>query len=59
MNDSEREMWVNNDEDLYRWRKLSGQSIRNFIRENREELTRIIQAVLDSKPRAKQWYDYQ
>lgn len=59
MNDSEREDWINNDEGLYLWWKSSKQSITKFIRENREELTQIIQATITSKPRAKQWYDYQ
>jgi hypothetical protein len=42
MNDTEREMWVNNDEGLYRWWKSSRQPMRLFIRENRNELDHAI-----------------
>lgn len=52
MNDSEREDWINNDEGLYLWWKSTRQSMRNFIRENRKEITRIIQAALGNN-RAK------
>ncbi len=51
MNDRERELWVNNDESLYRWWKSERMSLRNFIRENRAELTRLIEAVLNRVPR--------
>lgn len=46
MNDRERELWVMNDEGLYRWFKRSRQGMRRFIRDNREELTQIIQRAL-------------
>lgn len=46
MNDSEREMWVLNDESLYRWWQSTRKGISTFIRENREQLTRCINAVL-------------
>ena len=50
MNDADREEWVNNDEGLYLWWKGSGKSKRAFIRENREELTRVIKAALGTAP---------
>jgi hypothetical protein len=50
MNDNDRAQWIDNDEGLYDWWRASGQSKRQFIRENRAELTRCIQAVLDGKP---------
>jgi len=31
--------------------------MRDFIRENRDELTRLIQKVVDAPPREKKWYD--
>lgn len=46
MDDKEREMWVMNDEGLYRWFKSSRKSIREFIKENREELTKMIKHKL-------------
>lgn len=45
MNDREREMWVRNDEGLYHWwkREMGGEkNICRFIRENREELDKVI-----------------
>jgi hypothetical protein len=49
-NDGEREVWVINDEGLYNWQRRSGLSMRNFIRENRDELDRIIDAYLSRPP---------
>lgn len=46
MNDREREMWVLNDEGLYTWWQSSRQSMRAFIRENRSELTALINRAL-------------
>ena len=45
MNDSEREIWILNDEGLYHWWKSSRLSMRRFIRENRETLTSAIEAA--------------
>lgn len=42
MNDEERRLWVLNDEGLYNWYRRSGTGIYQFIRDNREELTTII-----------------
>jgi hypothetical protein len=50
MNNRERELWVNNDEGLYLWWKRSRLSMRNFIKENREELDALILAVIDREP---------
>lgn len=46
MNDAEREMWVLNDESLYRWWKSERCSMRAFIRANREELTACINRAM-------------
>lgn len=46
MNDHERELWVLNDEGLYRWWKSTRMPIRKFIRENRQELTDCINRAL-------------
>jgi len=50
MNDKEREDWVNNDEGLYLWHRSSGLPMRAFIRKNREELDRTINAVINRPP---------
>lgn len=39
MNDRERELWVMNDEGLYRWWKSTRKTLRSFIRENRQVIT--------------------
>lgn len=49
MNDSDRAEWINNDEGLYRWWKSERKPLRVFIRENRDELTRLIEAVTSGK----------
>lgn len=46
MNDRERELWVLNDEGLYNWWKSTRMTMRNFIRENREELTAAINKAM-------------
>ncbi len=51
-NDRERELWVSNDEGLYNWWKDSGLSMRNFLRQNREELDQIINDALNREPAA-------
>jgi hypothetical protein len=50
INDEERRLWVLNDETLYLWWRSSRATMRQFIRENREELTSYINKVLDRKP---------
>jgi len=54
LNNSERELWINNDEGLYRWYRLwrisNKGGIRAFIRENREELDGCILRVLGREP---------
>jgi len=43
--------WIDNDEGLYNWWKRSRLSKREFIKQNKEELTACIKKVLDgSKP---------
>ena len=49
MNDTDRSQWIDNDEGLYRWWKGSRLSKREFIRQNREELTRIINNVTSGR----------
>lgn len=43
--------WIDNDEGLYRWWRNSKLSKREFIRLNRSELVRIIQAVTTGEKR--------
>ena len=42
MNDQERTMWVQNEEDLYNWWRSTRQSITVFVRENRKEIDQAI-----------------
>lgn len=58
LNDEERELWVLNDEWLYQMQRRSRKSMRQFIRENREEIDAAIRQQTDKPPRQKQWYDY-
>ena len=46
------EQWVNNDEGLYNWWQSTRPriSLRSFVRANREELRRVIFAVLNQAP---------
>jgi aspartate/tyrosine/aromatic aminotransferase len=46
MDDKERQMWVMNDEGLYRWWKSERKGISDFIKEHRQELTDIINKKL-------------
>jgi hypothetical protein len=48
--DDERRLWVDNDEGLWNWWRSSGLRKGRFIRENRAELDRLIDAVLNKKP---------
>lgn len=50
MNDKERELWVLNDEGLYLWWKSSRGGLKAWVREHREELTRIIDLILNGEP---------
>lgn len=45
-NDSERIEWVLNDEGLYRWQRRSRLSMTRFVREYREEIDSVIDAVM-------------
>lgn len=49
MNDAERAQWVDNDEGLYVWWRDSRLTKREFIRQNREELDRVIDNVLNGR----------
>lgn len=46
MDDRERELWVLNDEGLYDWFKSERKPIRQFIKDNRAELTEIINKAI-------------
>ena len=49
MNDREREMWVLNDEPLYRWFQVTGWSMRRFIREKRKGIDEYLQATKEGR----------
>ena len=51
MNDVERKLWVQNDEGLYNWWRDSKLNLAAFVKEHREELTRVITSARDAKPR--------
>ncbi len=42
--------WIDNDEGLYNWKRSSRLPLSKFITENREELTRLILAVVNREP---------
>lgn len=46
LNDEDRREWVQNDESLYIWWKRSALGLHRFVRENRAELTRLIQGAM-------------
>ena len=49
INDEERRLWILNDEGLYTWHRSSRLSLREFIRQNREELDRCIRNVTEGR----------
>jgi hypothetical protein len=49
MNDTERLLWLDNDEGLYSWWKSSRQSKTAFIREHRKDIDAVITNVTDNK----------
>ncbi len=49
LNDEDRRQWINNDEGLYNWQRSSGLSMREFIRQNRQELDACINKVLNNE----------
>lgn len=49
MNDKDRAQWIDNDEGLYNWWKSSRLPKAKFIKENRDELTRVIENVRGGK----------
>ncbi len=50
LNNRERQLWIDNDEGLYNWKRRSGLSMRLFIRQNRTEIDAAIHRALDVKP---------
>lgn len=51
LNDEERRQWIENDEGLYLWQRRSGLPMREFIRQNRDEIDSYIKPVLEgTKP---------
>ena len=51
MNDTERAQWVDNDEGLYNWKRSTRLSMREFVKQNREEIDSCINRVLHPKKR--------
>ena len=49
MNDTEREMWVDNDEGLYRLMRGSGQAKRAFVRANRMLIDEVISNITNNR----------
>ena len=52
------DQWVDNDEALYNWAKNSRLNRREFIKQNRQELTTIILNAINRPPKEKTWHDY-
>lgn len=57
LNDQERHLWILNDESLYNWYRSSRQSMRAFIRENRDEIDSAIRKTL-APPPERDWRYY-
>jgi hypothetical protein len=51
LNDSQREDWIANDEGLYDWHRLSGLSVRAFMRKHRAELDDAITKMMNGDKR--------
>ncbi len=47
LNDEEREQWINNNEVLYKWWRLTKRSMSAFIRENKKEIDYHIREVIN------------
>jgi len=72
MNDTDRTQWIENDEGLYNWKRSTRLSMREFLKQNRQELDRIIGATISGKKQPhhlaygsdagkyppKKWYEY-
>ena len=52
INDYERRLWVLNDEGLYRLQQKSRQSMRKFIKENRQTIDEVITGVTSGQKNA-------
>ncbi len=50
MNERERELWVNKDEDIFNWWKDTKLSKRKFMRIYRKELDAVIKRVREAPP---------
>jgi hypothetical protein len=55
MDDEERRKWVMNDEGLYNWYRSSRMGLYEFVKQNREELTKIINKALGNEPEEEGW----
>lgn len=49
LNDKDREQWIDNDEGLYCWWRSTKLSKREFIRQNRAEITAAIRNVTEGR----------
>ena len=52
INDEERRLWILNDEGLYNWQRSSGLSLRDFIKEHRQEIDDVINNVTSGRRQA-------
>jgi hypothetical protein len=50
LNDEERRLWVLNDETLYNAQRVSGFSVKRYVREFREEIDEHINQQLNKEP---------
>lgn len=49
MNDDHRRIWILNDEGLYNWYRGSNLTMREFIRQNRVDLDKVINNVTEGR----------
>ena len=50
INNEERRLWILNDAGLYNWQRSSRLSMKEFIKQNKEELDQIINEALHRNP---------
>jgi hypothetical protein len=55
---AELEVWVLNDEGWYGCYRAARQSLRTFVRDNKQALREQAMAIMTAKPREKTWRDH-
>ena len=56
LNNTDRRQWIDNDEHLYTWQRLSGLPMREFIKEHRADLDEYINGIRNRPPLTRSIY---